>query len=202
MYDVEAPPFVVQLFFQTKNGNGFSETYWVDAENYDNAMDIVLNGAGGGAGLLDTRRALFTDKHKIIYIRVSDATETRDTIVRMPDETDGKGTYVPAAGDTEADETALLIRINGTENNLPFFDLKPIRLLPEEVCTDDVYTPTANWNTAWDAFVDELKSNYKAIKGPADNPTDADIDSVQALHLTRRKVGRPFGHSAGRTRTP
>lgn len=202
MYPVTAPPFLAQLFMQTKDGNGFSEDYLVDAEDYDTAIDVVVGGGAGATALVDARRALFTDKHAIIYVRVSDASKKRDTVIRQLTNDDGKGTYVAAAGDTEADDVALLVRFNAVHDGVPFFVLKPLRLIPEEVLTDNQYTPTANWNTAMDEYKQILQDTYKIVKGPKNSPSTETITSVQTLHVSRRKVGRPFGHSRGRLATP
>lgn len=196
---VAAPPFYVQLFFHTARGNGFSEAYWVNAPDYDAAMDRVMDQPNC---LYDVRRECFTDAHSIPYVRVSDSTKKRDTVIRAPEGANSKGTYVPVVQDTEADETALLARVEGVDAGIPIFALRPLRLIPEECVTNGVFVPTNPFSLALSHLETELIANYSMVTKSGGVPVAFPITDVKYTHMSRRKVGRPFGLSAGRSRRP
>jgi hypothetical protein len=201
-YPIQEPPHLCQLFVITADGNGFSENYWIKettAGGYQGALDVVTQ----AGGLAEMRWALFTASHYLAYARVSSAVRKRDTLISAWDVNTGKGTYVPTEGDTEVDEAALLIRMSNIGQLAPTFVLKPLRLIPEECVQDGIYKPTNAWKTKLDAFFSFLKDKCQiGVKmGPGDYAA-LDITGAAALHMSRRKVGRPFGHAAGRSRRP
>jgi hypothetical protein len=199
-YPIAAPPFLAQIFYQTKQGAGFSEDYWIIAAagDYQAAMDQVT----GAGGLVEIRRGMFTSSHSAIYVRISDASVKRDTIITSYTLANGAGTYAPTAGDTSPDEVALLARLTSGPPT-PQFSLRPFRLIPEECVTDNAFTPTVaftNRTIALNAWLTLHSQNVFRSAGPV--YTARNIDGVAYLHMSRRKVGRPFGRSAGRSRRP
>lgn len=197
---IAAPPFIVQVFFMTKDGHGFSENYWCNQATYEAA----LAKAEELGGLLDVRATLFTASHYIAYVRVSDTTKRRDTLVRGYTATERQGTYVPAAGDTSPDSDALLIRWQGFVTGVPYFALRPLHLIPEECVTDGVYAPTVAFSTALVNLQTVLLAapDYVMVAKVAGVPTSFEISSQTAIRMSRRKVGRPFGLSRGRSMRP
>lgn len=197
---IAAPPFLVQLFFETKDGHGFSENYWSNKPSYQEALDETL----ALGSLLDARRAMFTASHHITYVRVSDTTRKRDTLVKGVAPADGVGTYVPAAQDTSPDQVALLVRWQAFIAGIPYFALRPMRLIPEECVTDGVYAPTVAFDAALTNLIAELVNPAKwvMVVKVAGTPTSSELSSVTALHMSQRKAGRPFGQSRGRLVRP
>lgn len=196
---IPAPPFLAQIFFQTARGNGFSEGYWVDAPDYNAALGKV---AEDFPNLVTLRRALFTASHYVSYVRVSDSSRKRDTVVASFTSANGGGTYVPTVGDTEVDEAAVQLRFESADATVPIFALKPLRLIPEECVTDGKLTPVAAWSTALQTLKTELIANYRLVMKSGGVPATFPIISIITQHMTRRKVGRPFGLSGGRSRRP
>lgn len=196
---IAAAPFLVQLFFQTKAGNGFSESYWVNGDSYESTLSLVT----AADGLVKKRRQMFTAEHYISYVRVSDSTKKRDTLVAAYTIADGLGEYSPDAEDTQADEVALLARVKGhTEDTTPYFALRPFRLLPEECVTNSSYVPTDAFTDAFNDLSDWMQLHGKLVVKVLGEPAALDIDGMVAMHTTRRKVGRPFAASRGRSLRP
>lgn len=196
---IAAPPFFVQLFFRSSfESTGFSEGYWVQADDYSGALELVTD----ADGLVDKRRALFTTNGRIVYVRVSDATKTRDTKIKYITGTSSNGTYTPTTGDLLPAEAALLVRMEGVDDGAPVFTLKPLRLIPYEVAPDGAYNPPTAWTDAFAEYKEWLVTNAKIGLNINGTPTAVTIDDVLPTHMSHRKTGRPFGQPAGRSRLP
>lgn len=196
---IAAPPYIGQLFFRTKKGSGFSETYWMKGADYLAATNNLI-------ALADSRKTLFTDQHHLVYYRLSDSTRKRDTMVGGF--SGGlAGTYAPDAGtDTEVDDAALLYRIQGVHAiggvDVPFFALKYLHLVPEDISQDSIPDLTLTWSAAWEDFKDVLKDKTQLVVKISGTPTALTITTVDEQRLTHRKAGRPFGLSRGRSVRP
>lgn len=196
---IAAPPFQATLFFKTKDGAGFSESYWINKASYQEALDeIVADGK-----LIDLRTKLFTDSHVVDYVKVSDTTKKRDTLIADTSTTNFPGQYNPTAGDTAPDDDALMVRWQGMFGGVPYFALRELRLIPEEVVTDGEFVGIAAWNTAFTNFATYLKSaSCVMVVKVGGVATSGAITDVVRIRMSQRKVGRPFGQSVGRSRRP
>jgi hypothetical protein len=191
---IAAPPYLCQVFFKTAKGNGFSEIYWIQAEDYNGAITLITD----PDGLVDRRRALFTASHYINYVRISDSTLRRDTKIKAYTSTTGAGTFVPAAGDTTPDDDCLLVRSEGTFEGAPVFRLSNLHLIPEECVTDGTFVGNVAFGIAFAAYVLWLQTNTKIVLSNDNQPAAVTVEDVVSAHMARRKVGRPFGAAVGR----
>jgi hypothetical protein len=200
MPKISAPPFTVQLFFKDEDGSGWSETWWWNGATYADTLAAWQFDTLGS--ILDARLALMTNKTQCTYVRVSDSTEKRDTLVKGYTGDDAKGTYTPTAGDSLPADDGLLIRLQGMEDGKPVFALKTLRALPEECVTDGKFTPTTAWGTAYDTFRTAFISQGRIVLKKGSGVVSVTIDDVVQLHMSQRKTGRPFGLSRGRSMRP
>lgn len=202
---ISAPPYFVQLFFHDSQGNGWSEHWWWHADTYDAALADWNPGALGN--LFDLRVKLFTPTVQCTYVRVSDATIKRDTVVLGVNTPQSQGTYVPTADtDMLPSDDALLLRLQGKitveGNERPVFTLHPLRPIPEDCSDNGEYSPTPGFTTALDGFITALKTKGRIVVKSPDGVASTDIDSIEKMHMSQRKVGRPFGQSRGRSLRP
>ena len=198
---ISAPPFFVQLFYQDAAGSGWSEGWWWHADDYQSALDDWNPEVLGN--LFDFRKKLFTASVKGVYLRVSDATVKRDTMVAGIEVDKGQGEYAPAAGtDMLPSDDALLIRLQGTLANKPAFTLRPLRGIPEDCVLDGVYKPKPQFAGDLQAFFTQFKTKGRMVLKQPNGVASAAIDSITPLHMSQRAVGRPFGLSRGRIVRP
>lgn len=201
MPNISAPPYVVQLFFQGEDGSGWSEKWWWHADSYQGALDDWKIGVLGN--LTDLRLAMICPTISCTYVRISDSTVKRDTLVAGFTIEDGAGTYTPTAGtDAMPAEVAILLRLQGTNDGVPAFVLHPLRGIPEDCVKDGKMETTTAFNDAWVDFKTALLTKGRMVLKTLGGPVATTIDSIEQMHMTRRKAGRFFGQSRGRSMRP
>lgn len=201
MPKISAPPWQVQLFFQDKDGGGWSEFWWWHGTSYQDTLDSWTSTVLGN--MLDLRLAMVCPSISCTYTRVSDSTVKRDTLVKAYTLDQGKGTYEPTAGtDSMPGEVAVLLRLQGVIADAPVFTLKPLRGIPEDCVLDGVYNPTLAFSSALNDFISSFTGQGRIVLKTGDTVTETAVDSIVAMHMSRRKTGRPFGLSRGRLMRP
>jgi hypothetical protein len=190
-----APPWIGSVFYQSWEGQGFSEVYYV-------------NGANAGAALtnlgtiISNRKALFTKANFVKFYRVSDGTIRGDTTVQpLPSGTLGTygGDAPPGTGDTNQ---ALKLRVQCADSR---FFMRYLHLIPLDNIVASGLVFTTEWNTAWTAYVNGLKSLTVGMFAPnrsgdpGGQAVQKTVTDVISFGLTTRRTGRPFGSPRGRS---
>jgi hypothetical protein len=215
-YRVAKPPLYGQLFFNDQNDlEGWSEGYWINTSNAQNALDTLVD------EILVARMRMMPADFRCIMARVHDTTmrggvlvETRSTPLFV------KVNFSIFSGQSiGARDDRLVIWAKQITGNPKVHAVRPIHGLPGGIFSvqgsaRDIKTPNANWDQACNRYENVLKANCslvhlvtKFVPVPPAKIKDGDHDTVTAENITAvnfpstaryRKTGRPFGLLQGR----
>lgn len=191
------PPWKGEIFYQHTNGHGFSEVWWLSANDINTAMDDLISIAAA-------RQAMFDSECRVKFWRVSDSTLKGDTLVK-PAQTTTLGTYgtgTPPVTDMMPPEVGLKCRFQHADR---YWATRILRMLPEDSIKDGQWDPQAAMTTAFDALKALLPGKvtglFKPIHegAPGGDPIVKALQTITPLSITTHRVGRPFGLRRGRS---
>jgi hypothetical protein len=188
------PYFDSNLFFQSDDGEGWSEHYLIQQANADLAQATL-------AGLVPLRCAILDNHFKIVNGRVSDETIHGDSYPVADIAFPQAGTFTSTGAVALMANAAIKVRLLGDP---PLKGLIYMRGLNDIIVVGRHFTGDSTWNIAFGAYaaylVDPANAFYMSLEDP---PGSGVVSKIAVQHavvdgVTARKPGRPFGLPVGR----
>lgn len=188
------PYFDSNLFFQSDDGEGWSEHYLIQQADAVAAATTL-------AGLIPLRAACLDSHFKIVNGRVSDETIHGDAYPIAGVTFPIVGTYSPSGAVPSMGNEAIKVRLLGDP---PLKGLIYFRGLNSVVIAGRHLTADTAWVSAFSDYsaylIDPTNAFYMSLEDP---PGSGLISKIAVQHaivdgVTARKPGRPFGLPVGR----
>jgi hypothetical protein len=184
--------FKQQLFFETPDDNGWSETYWQTATDLATALTQLDT-------LAIDRLKLLRSEIDLIFAKSHQTTGASRQVGALDLSTALVGTYTPviAAPVDHDSQEAILYRITDVAGH---YNMRFLHGIGSWVSNGGTYTPEGAFVTALLAWFTFLKANCLVAKNFVHGvPTNTfAITTCAVERLTTHKVGRPFGAARGR----
>jgi hypothetical protein len=187
--------------FVDRDGQGWSESYWLSQGDHTQAATALLV-------IIPLRLAMLTSDIHMVHAEVSVTDHQRDSrVVGLTGPTENPGTYTPAAGTVPlATQVAVLWEFEGdpAHKNRKFLhgwtsaDVDGNRFVPSAA----MQTIYAAFNAALLSQAFQVRVNRHANPVPPPNFTYdyIPITVIRQIRVVTRRIGRPFGLPVGRRR--
>lgn len=187
------PFFKCTAFFESSQEEGWTEGYYYQGNDHTialNAFNLMLT---------LYRLPLMDSRSSLRYLRVSDEAVLKDSKVQSFGGAGIPGGFV-----------SVLPRLIGSERLLIDLEATPVMrfarflgAIPGEEVTGRNFTPDANYQSAINAWVLQLKAFWlqKHRTNPGKKPamySYVNTTDVRIVRMTTRRTGRPFGLVVGR----
>jgi hypothetical protein len=182
------PIFVITAFLDDGGKAGWSELYYVAADDY--AAALQLWGPTAAA-----RVAIMADSYRIVAARVSDPTVRGDSLFDQSPIYPYNGTWPTAGTSVGSAYSALLLRYESG----PFRrGMHLLHGVGDDVFHGMLYSPPAGFPGLLTTFAAQLKLNYYIKQGFGPKATYNPITAVIPIRRGDHKIGRPTGLLRGR----